>query len=744
MINRKLFIIYILLFIKICFIYSKNITISAIIFSFYDLPTSYYNVITKAYNEYSKENNIGITVDLTVIDPNKATADLENYGTTIDSLLMRKKQKYDVYFFFSTYTKKYDSSLLNLEDYLPKESIEVFDKKILKEGCSSSDNKIVALPVFLDISTLFSNQELLTKYGKEVPKTWDELIETGKYIYDEEKNKNNTIIPYHSSLNEGSGSAALYEFITSFKESNASPFPDITSKETYEAMKKIKEMKNVFGKEILNESEDGVVQALLNGNGKNFLFIRFFYMLHVSKYKATALPGKKKGVSGTFIKSMNIAIGKNISEERKEAAAEYLKFVALKDTHRKYIINGHLFSPITDLYDEEEVCSVIECEVVKDSLPYTFENNDEDKFGNDNYITKFRDYLFDYIYKDKPLDEVIKKIDDMTKKYQFLISTNDSNAGLVMFIVFLVLATFIILSIIVLFSKKFEKRFRFLSRDFWIITVLGSLILMCSMITLYGKTTTTNCHLRTTLINVGFVLSIYPSLHKLITNFPVRNKFSLWFEKNKYISFLIIMIFTGGLNGILAISSFDIDTVTMSDGRLYEKCIITNTFGSLIFYLIQIYDIFIILISLILIFMEWNLEETSLDIKYLATALFMDTLSLILLMIMDKIKFDYVVYNVLLSINILFFAVSNYVFTYLVRVLPTSGNNEIEDSRKFLGKVITNTSSKKFSVINSSVTNSKVIENSAAESTETTNKSRQSGITQKVMSIHNRTSISLS
>jgi len=54
----------------------------------------------------------------------------------------------------------------------------------------------------------------------------------------------------------GSGSAALYEFITSFKESNDSPFPDITSKETIEAMKKIKEMKDVFG--------EGIFKNLIN------------------------------------------------------------------------------------------------------------------------------------------------------------------------------------------------------------------------------------------------------------------------------------------------------------------------------------------------------------------------------------------------------------------------------------------------------------------------------------------------
>jgi len=334
-------------------------------------------------------------------------------------------------------------------------------------------------------------------------------------------------------------------------------------------------------------------------------------------------------------------------------------------------------------------------------------------------------------------------VEDMTKRYEFLLTTDDSNSGLIMLIIFILISTCIILSLIFLFIEKLEKRFRFLSTDLWIITVLGSLILACSMITLYNGASNSNCHLRVSLISVGFVLSISPSLIKLITNFPIRNKFSLHFEKNKYLFIILIMIFTGCINGLFAISSYDFQTINIS-GKLYDKCIMNNVFGSFIYYLIQFIDIFIILISLILIFMEWNLQETALDVKYLATALFMDTLSLILLMIMDKIKFDYVVYNVLLSINILFFAVSNHLFTYLIRIILTSGHNELEDSRKFLGKVTTNTSSKKFSVINSSVinSNSKVIENTTVSST-TSSKSRQSGITQKIMNIHNRTTVAI-
>jgi len=51
------------------------------------------------------------------------------------------------------------------------------------------------------VSTLFSNQELLKKYGKSVPKTWEELMKTSKYIVDEEKKENNEYLRYNGLFN---------------------------------------------------------------------------------------------------------------------------------------------------------------------------------------------------------------------------------------------------------------------------------------------------------------------------------------------------------------------------------------------------------------------------------------------------------------------------------------------------------------------------------------------------------------
>jgi len=44
------------------------------------------------------------------------------------------------------------------------------------------------------VSTLFSNQILLDKYGKTAPKTWKELMDISKYIIEEEKKNNVTDI----------------------------------------------------------------------------------------------------------------------------------------------------------------------------------------------------------------------------------------------------------------------------------------------------------------------------------------------------------------------------------------------------------------------------------------------------------------------------------------------------------------------------------------------------------------------
>jgi len=44
---------------------------------------------------------------------------------------------------------------------------------------------------------LFSNTQYLEKYEKEIPKTWDDLISTAKYIIERERENDNDLIGYN-------------------------------------------------------------------------------------------------------------------------------------------------------------------------------------------------------------------------------------------------------------------------------------------------------------------------------------------------------------------------------------------------------------------------------------------------------------------------------------------------------------------------------------------------------------------
>eukprot|EP00833_Pecoramyces_ruminatium_P001529 jgi/Orpsp1_1/1175561/evm.model.c7180000054357.1 len=105
----------------------------------------------------------------------------------VESLLIKKKDKYDLFFYDNAFTQKYGNYLLDLNDYLSKEDIEIYDSKLISEICTY-ENKLVGLPYSISYSMLYYNYGLLDKYNKTVPKTWDELINISKYILEKENN----------------------------------------------------------------------------------------------------------------------------------------------------------------------------------------------------------------------------------------------------------------------------------------------------------------------------------------------------------------------------------------------------------------------------------------------------------------------------------------------------------------------------------------------------------------------------
>eukprot|EP00833_Pecoramyces_ruminatium_P011589 jgi/Orpsp1_1/1185621/evm.model.c7180000094654.1 len=157
--------------------------------------------MVKEFNKYSRKNNLDITLELTLFNIyNSTITDTEDYVSTLQSLFNKKNEKYDIFNYNIVHIMNLDSYFLNIKEFLSDDEINIYNPKILSSSYHD-ENKIVGLPIYLDYSFLYSNTKYLNKYKKNIPKTWNELIETASYILNEERKLNNTdLIGYNGCL----------------------------------------------------------------------------------------------------------------------------------------------------------------------------------------------------------------------------------------------------------------------------------------------------------------------------------------------------------------------------------------------------------------------------------------------------------------------------------------------------------------------------------------------------------------
>ncbi|ORX79451.1 hypothetical protein BCR32DRAFT_246384 [Anaeromyces robustus] len=229
----------------------KCITINALTFLYPGKEELYYSLID-AFNQYSIKKNLDIIVDLTILSDDNSSAEVNNVYTSVDSLLKKKSKKYDIYIYLATYSEQYGPHFVDLSEWIQKENIDLYDSKLVKDSCLY-DNKIIGLPISIDVSALYSNTGLLEKYGEKIPKTWDELLRISKHIVNEEKKLNNTnLIAYNGLFSDNdSGNSSLYEFVNSYRDSNEQSYPEPRSNKTIEAIKMIKKLKEEIGSGLL-------------------------------------------------------------------------------------------------------------------------------------------------------------------------------------------------------------------------------------------------------------------------------------------------------------------------------------------------------------------------------------------------------------------------------------------------------------------------------------------------------------
>ncbi|ORX79942.1 periplasmic binding protein-like II [Anaeromyces robustus] len=192
--------------------------------------------------------NINIRINLNLLSASNTTFSTFGFSSMIESLLKKKSPKYDIYFYDSSFISKYGPYLIDLQEWLPEEHINIYDQNIINQTCIYND-KLVGLPIVIQYTALYSNKELLDQYGKKIPQTWQELLETAKYIKENEKNlHNNTDLIGYNGLfsnydDDDQGITSIYEFMYSFRKSVNSSFPDFYSKSATKSLEMMKTLK---------------------------------------------------------------------------------------------------------------------------------------------------------------------------------------------------------------------------------------------------------------------------------------------------------------------------------------------------------------------------------------------------------------------------------------------------------------------------------------------------------------------
>jgi trehalose/maltose transport system substrate-binding protein len=231
------------------------------------------------------------------------------------------------------------------------------------------NGRLVALPMYTDAPALFYRKDLLEKYGKQPPKTWDEMAETAKEIQDKERQAGQKDIwgfVFQGNSYEGLTCNAL-EWVKSSGGGQIVEPDGTISVNNEKAAAALDRAKGWIGTisppGVLAYQEEESRGVWQTGNA---VFMRnwpYAYSLGngadsavKGKFEVTTLPVAAVGDKpSSALGGWNLAVSKYSDE--KEAAIALVKFLASKEVQKARAIELSNLPTLTALYDDKDVAA---------------------------------------------------------------------------------------------------------------------------------------------------------------------------------------------------------------------------------------------------------------------------------------------------------------------------------------------------------------------------------------------------
>ncbi|MBB2673791.1 UNVERIFIED_ORG: trehalose/maltose transport system substrate-binding protein [Rhizobium esperanzae] len=231
------------------------------------------------------------------------------------------------------------------------------------------NGRLVALPLFTDAPALFYRKDLLEKYGKQPPKTWDEMAATAKEVQDKERQAGQKDLwgyVFQGNSYEGLTCNAL-EWVKSSGGGQIVEPDGAISINNDKAAAALDRAKGWIGAisppGVLAYQEEESRGVWQTGNA---VFMRnwpYAYSLGngadsavKGKFDVMTLPVAAAGDKpSSTLGGWNLAVSKY--SEKQEAAIALVKFLASKEVQKARAIELSNLPTLTDLYDDKDVAA---------------------------------------------------------------------------------------------------------------------------------------------------------------------------------------------------------------------------------------------------------------------------------------------------------------------------------------------------------------------------------------------------
>ena len=233
------------------------------------------------------------------------------------------------------------------------------------------DGKLLAMPFYIDTGLMFYRKDLLEKYGKQPPKTWDELTTTAKEIQDGERKAGNADMwgyAWQGRSYEGLTCDAIEWIASGGGGTILSDKGDVTinNPQTAAALTRARGwIDTISPKGVLNYDEESSRALFESGNAvfhRNWPYVwgtsqtpdgKLLGKVGVSALPVGAEGQKSSGALGTAY----LAVSKYST--KKEKAAELLRYMVGLEDQKMRALKGGYNPTVEALYSDADVLAKI-------------------------------------------------------------------------------------------------------------------------------------------------------------------------------------------------------------------------------------------------------------------------------------------------------------------------------------------------------------------------------------------------